>query len=65
MASMNANCEFIFLDVGKNARISDGGVSVYNVLPKAVEKLLKPPDNSEIEENLNFIFVADDGFWSA
>lgn len=26
MALVNANCEFIFIDVGKNGRISDGGV---------------------------------------
>jgi hypothetical protein len=38
MASMNANCEFIFVDVGKNARISDGGVFRYTTFYQKLSK---------------------------
>jgi len=65
MALINSNYEFIYVDIGKNGRCSDGGIIEHTTFYK---KLLKPcrtldlPKNYETDENLNFSFLADDAF---
>jgi hypothetical protein len=63
MALVNANYEFVFVDVGKNGRISDGGVFQKTTFYQNLsENSLKLSDNSETEEHLNFISLVDNGF---
>src|SRR5688572_9634119 len=38
LAVVNANYEFIFVDVGTNGRVSDGGVFAQSKLGKAISK---------------------------
>jgi hypothetical protein len=63
MAVVNHNYEFIYADVGKQGRISDGGViqatSFHNRLQNGSLNL---PTNSECDEGLNFVFIADEAF---
>lgn len=63
MAIVNANYEFIYVNVGTNGRMSDGGVieqtSFYKKLNEETLNLPKPEQNVE---NLNYVFVADDAF---
>lgn len=63
MAIVNSNYEFIYVDVGKQGRISDGGIitstKFYDLLSN---NLLQIPNNQETEENLNFVFVGDEAF---
>lgn len=63
MAIVNAKYEFIFVDIGKNGRNSDGGIiektEFYHRLKNG---LLNLPPKEETVEGLNFVFVADDAF---
>lgn len=63
MAIVNHNYEFIYVDVGKQGRISDGGViqatTFYRRLQNETLNLPKPMD---CEENLNFVFIGDEAF---
>lgn len=63
MAIVNANYEFIYVNVGTNGRMSDGGVieqtSFHEKLTKGTLNIPKPVQNVE---NLNYVFVADDAF---
>ncbi|XP_041989222.1 protein ANTAGONIST OF LIKE HETEROCHROMATIN PROTEIN 1-like [Aricia agestis] len=63
MAIVNADYEFLYVDIGCNGRVSDGGVieytSFYNKLQN--EQLNLPPNNMN-KNNMNFVFVADDAF---
>lgn len=63
MAVVNADYEFIYVDVGCNGRVSDGGVIEYTgFYDKLKNRQLKlPPDNMN-KNNLSFVFVADDAF---
>ncbi|KAM5163735.1 uncharacterized protein ACMZJ9_006361 isoform 1-T2 [Mantella aurantiaca] len=63
MAIINANCEFIMVDVGKNGKFSDGAViEQTQFYEKMKENQLKLPENSETKEGLNFAFVTDEAF---
>lgn len=61
MGMVNANYEFIFVDVGKNGRMSDGGVLQYTAFyQRLVEDKLSLPENHECIDNLNFVFIGDE-----
>ena len=63
MAHVNANYEFVMVDVGMNGRISDGGVMENTLFPtKLINKLLNLPENGENVASLNFVFVGDEAF---
>ncbi|CAI6346371.1 unnamed protein product [Macrosiphum euphorbiae] len=63
MALVNSNYEFIYVDIGKNGRCSDGGVIEHTTFyKKLLAGTLDLPNNYETEENLNFSFLADDAF---
>lgn len=63
VAIVNANCEFIMVDVGKNGKFSDGAViKQTHFYEKMKENQLKLPDTSETKEGLNYVFVTDDAF---
>jgi len=63
MAIVNSNHEFIYIDVGKNGRLSDGGIIECTEFYRRLQNnQLHIPDNNETSENLNFVFLADDAF---
>ncbi|XP_068135055.1 uncharacterized protein [Hyperolius riggenbachi] len=63
MALVNANCEFIMVDVGKNGKFSDGSViEQTHFYEKLRENQLRLPGIDETLEGLNFVFVADEAF---
>lgn len=63
MALVNSNYEFIFVDVGKNGRLSDGGVIEYtDFYDKLMKSELNLPDNFETVNNLNYVFLGDEAF---
>ncbi|CAI6372739.1 unnamed protein product [Macrosiphum euphorbiae] len=63
MAIVNSNHEFIYIDVGKNGRLSDGGIIECTEFYRRLQNnQLHIPDNNETNENLNFVFLADDAF---
>lgn len=63
MAVVNADYEFIYVSVGCNGRVSDGGVFDTTTLhDKLLNGNLNIPSNETTKENLNFVFVADDAF---
>lgn len=63
MAIVNSNHEFIYVDVGKNGRLSDGGIIECTEFYRRLQNnQLHIPDNNETNENLNFVFLADDAF---
>jgi len=63
MAIVNSNHEFIYVDVGKNGRLSDAGIIECTELYRRLQNnQLYIPDNNETNENLNFVFLADDAF---
>jgi hypothetical protein len=63
MVLVNTNYEFTHVDVGKNVRISDGGVLEHTTFyQQLVQGLLNLPDNEDTVENLNYIFVGDEAF---
>lgn len=66
MAIVNANFEFLMVDVGQNGRVSDGGVFSNTTFAKLLaEGNLHIPENRVVvpgEECLPFVFVADDAF---
>lgn len=63
MAVANANCEFIYWDVGSNGRISDGSAitntKFYEKLINNGLKIPKPECASNYNEILEYTFVAD------
>jgi len=63
MVIVNHNYELIYVDVGKQGKISDGGViqatTFYTRLQNQTLNLPKPMD---CDENLNFIFIGDETF---
>lgn len=63
MAIVNANYEFIFADVGKNGRNSDGGVFEYTSFWRMLTNDgLRIPKREDNVEKMNFVFLADDAF---
>lgn len=63
LALVNSNYEFIFVDIGKNGRMSDGGVIEYTEFyQKLLRSQLKLPERSENVHNLNYVFIGDEGF---
>lgn len=63
MAVVNANYEYIYLDIGKNGRNSDAGViDQTEFYKRLMNGTLNLPNCEENIENLNFVFVADDAF---
>lgn len=63
MAIVNSKYEFIYVDIGKNGRISDGGILLHTDFYKClIEDSLKLPERSECVEKFNFIFVGDEAF---
>jgi len=63
MALVNADHEFIFIYVGKNGRISDGGIIEYTEFYKRLTSgLLNIFNVMETKNNLNFVFLGDEAF---
>lgn len=63
MAVVNSNYEFIYVDVGKNGRLSDGGVIECNGFYQSLkDRKLQIPNNDEKLNNLNFVFHGDEAF---
>lgn len=66
MGIVNANYAFLFVDVGANGRVSDGGVfSNTAFYKKLVEKGLcipKPENLPSTNINVPYVFVGDDAF---
>lgn len=63
MALVNSNYEFIYVDIGKNGRLSDGEVLEYTEFYRNLKlKKLNFPNNSETVNNLNFVVVGDEAF---
>ncbi|XP_063790017.1 uncharacterized protein LOC134944978 [Pseudophryne corroboree] len=63
MVVVNANYEFLCVDVGKNGRASDSGsfknMAFYN---QFTTKTLHLPSREAIKHGLNYVFVADEAF---
>lgn len=66
MAIANANCEFIYCDVGTNGRISDGGViantTFYEKLINNDLKLPNPESMPNSNDILGYTFIGDEAF---
>ena len=63
MLIVNSNYELINVDVGKNGRLSDGGVIEFITFYENLKKgKLQLPDNNEKLNNLNFVFLGDEAF---
>lgn len=63
MAIVNSNYEFIYVDVGKNGRLSDAGVIEFTRFYEDLKKgKLQLPDNNKTVNNLNFVFLGDEAF---
>ncbi|KAM4052977.1 putative nuclease HARBI1 isoform 2-T2 [Anomaloglossus baeobatrachus] len=63
MALVNANYEFITVDVGMNGRVSDGGLLEHTVFGQRLARSELPlPPNSVNCGNMNFVFVGDEAF---
>ena len=66
MAVVNANYEFIMVDVGINGRISDGGVFSYTEFGREFpNKSLNIPEPAQLpnsEKRLPFVLLGDDAF---
>ncbi|XP_069800081.1 putative nuclease HARBI1 [Dendropsophus ebraccatus] len=62
-ALVNANYEFLLVDVGRNGRLSDGGVFDRSRLAYLLRSnALAIPSNDQTKANMNFVFLADDAF---
>jgi len=63
MAVVKSNYEFLFVDVGKQGRMSDGGVITETIFyKKMIDGSLNLPNNENNDENLNFSFICDEAF---
>lgn len=63
IAIVNSNYKFIYIDVGKQGRLSDGGeMEATSFFHKLNNGTLNLPENEEYDEGLNFVFVADEAF---
>jgi hypothetical protein len=57
--------EFLYVDVGKNGRLSDGGVLEYTDFYRKLKcrpSQLNFPENNETVKNYNFVFIGDEAF---
>ena len=63
MAVVSAQYEFLYVDVGKNGRLSDGGVFARTDFYSRLQAggLALPPDEDNVE-GLPFVFLADEAF---
>lgn len=66
MAIANANCEFIYCDVGTNGRISDGGViantKFYDKLTQGSLEIPKAEKIWNSSDVLPYVFIGDEAF---
>lgn len=64
MAVADANMKFLFVDIGTNGRVSDGGVWSKCALQKAIENssIGIPPRRIVGGRNLPHVFIADEAF---
>lgn len=63
MALVNADYEFLYVNVGCNGRNSDAGViESTKFYDRLQETKLNLPDNNRTKNNINFVFVSDDAF---
>ena len=63
MALVNANYEFLHVNVGTNGRVSDGGVFENSFFcEKLLNDKLKLPKTQRTKNGMNFVFVGDDAF---
>ena len=66
MAAVDASYKFLYVDVGTNGRVFDGGVWSETTLKAAIEnKLLDIPSESPLPNSdkvAPYVFVADDAF---
>lgn len=63
MAVVNANYEFIYLDIGTNGRHSDASILERTEFFKRLQnETLHLPTNAQTVDGLNFVFIADDAF---
>lgn len=66
MAIANANYEFMYIDVGTNGRISDGGViantQFYEKLSQSSLKIPIPEEPNLSDTVLPYVFVGDEAF---
>lgn len=66
MAIVNANYEFMMVDVGTNGRISDGGVIYHTQFWGLLQNnLLNIPESSSLphtEDTFPYVFLGDDAF---
>lgn len=63
MAIVNSNYEFIYVDVGKNGRVSDGSVIESTLFYDLLQQgKLSLPENKDTVKNMNFVFLADEAF---
>lgn len=63
MAIVNSSYEFTYVDVGKNGRISNGGVInstlFYDLLNQGKLNL---PENKYTVKNMNYVFIVEKAF---
>lgn len=58
LALVGPNYEFIYVEVGKNGRMSDGGVFEYTEFYRKLKLSdLNFPENNETVNNLNFVVL--------
>lgn len=63
MALVGPNYEFLFVDVGKNGRLADGGViEETSFYMKLKDGSLNLPSNDKTKYHLNFVFLGDEAF---
>lgn len=66
MATANANCEFIYYNVGTNGRVSDGGVLNHTKFyEKLINNNLKIPEPTQLPLSnrvIEYVFVSNEAF---
>lgn len=66
MAIVNADYEFIYVDIGTNGRISDGGVlkktTFYKHLDEGTLNIPAPENPTENSDPLPFVYIGDEAF---
>ncbi|KAM4044853.1 uncharacterized protein ACNLHF_008739 [Anomaloglossus baeobatrachus] len=63
MAVVNATYDFLYIDIGMNGRVSDGGVFEHTEFAlRLKQNQLQLPTNQNTIGNLNFVFLADEAF---
>lgn len=66
MAIVNANYEFLMVDVGTNGRVSDGGVlyhtDFWEMLQNNLLNIPEPSNLPHTQEKFPYVFLGDDAF---